>query len=270
MKKMILLLGFALLCVAGSYAIEEYWININFTRDNADFPVVDPAAAFDAPKYGITGFVNKFPLSTYTLTNPNDENESFTDAVRMSRNGAQHLTFPVYANIGTIRTHYFVTDKNIDSRVPVLYNSGTAEAPVWSDFDPVVEILVKKNDDASTTTRYTETTLNINSPTQIRLGPCRPSNNGPNVLLYAVSISKAIVDGAEPTSLTDNVTLHVVNRNLTITTDLDIRQTSIYDFSGVRVGEVQQGNTYKFQLPGQYIVKVETAQGTIIKKVAVF
>lgn len=280
MKKMILLLSFTLLCVAGSYAVEDYWADINFSRDSVLWgqgttPPQPNNQEYDNRVFGdysIHGFFGRFNASMRKLNSENEE-EQFIMSWRLSRSAKNHLTFPVYDNIGRIKIHYFNSSADYGCYFYLKYNNADPEEePNWVDFDPIFKMSIPKNDGGSVSA-VIDTVLNINSPTQLRIVPITYQSGGTGnyyLQVYSVQISKAIVDGVDPTSIVDNVNLRLVNRNLDIKTDLTLHQASIYNLSGVKVGELRKGDTYKFQLPGQYIVKVETAQGTVVKKLAVF
>jgi len=268
MKKLFLFIiaMFTFMCVTELKA-EEYWLDINFTRDKADFPDAPGAGVYTNAKYGINAFINAFPINTAKL-NVNNPEEEFLHAVRMSRSLDQHFTYSPYPNIGTIKVHYFNTNASTDSKVPVLYNSGTQEEPIWSEFDPVVEILVKKNDDASAYSRYIEVPLNINQTTQIRFGPNRGAGSStPNVLFYAVQISKYTV----PNSLQhETVSPKVMLQGRIIRVQDNISSASIFNLSGIEIGRMQNGESFEFQSRGHYIVKIETKEKMHTQKIVVF
>jgi len=248
---------------------EEYWLDINFTRDKADFPELATAGNWDIEKYSLTATINAFPINTSKI-NVNDETETFVNAVRMSRNVAQHMTFAPYSNIGTLKIHYFNASTTYDAVVPLLYNSGTIEEPIWSNFDPAIEMLVKKNDDASTTTRYFEIPLNLTDATQLRLGANLPSvSTTPNVLLYAVQITK--MGEVTGTALHGFDTMHfnLSGRILEITGISSDYDATVFDLAGVRIGDFSNGKTFVFQNPGIYMVKIKTTGKFIARKVLV-
>lgn len=246
---------------------QQSWIDVNFTRDKANFPDTLSSGAYTNETYGLNTFVNNFGrmIKKFDVNNPEYE---FSYSFRVSRNVSNFFTFPVYDNIGTIKINTFNTNTTIDSYIPVLYNSGTAEAPVWSNFDPVVQILVKKNDDASTYTRYSEVALNLNTPTQLRFGSLVPSNNAPNVLIYAIEITKI----SSTTSIDKTLypfDLVQSGRTISVETDSNSMSATVYNHTGVEIGKFNKNEKFNFKTSGTFILKVETDEKSISQKIIV-
>jgi len=62
----------------------------------------------------------------------------------------------------------------------------------------------------------------------------------------------------------------IQNRTLQIDAPHVSYQATVYHTSGMKIGTFSNNQTFKFDAAGQYIVKLETAQGTVVKKLAVF
>jgi len=252
---------------------EEYWVDINFTRDkdllNLQATPGTAAAQWDIPAYGISSYV-LYPVET-TKLNFNNPSYSFTHGVRLSVNTSNHFTFSPYSRIADLRVHFFnVNTAGKDATIPLLYNSGTAEVPIWSEFDPAIEIFVKYNDDASSKTRYFKVPLYLEEETQLRLGASRTGSA--NLIMYAVQITKMKEVDETGIALHQNNELHfrLSNRTLRIENNESVSKVAIFNLTGLQIGQFNSRDTYTFHSPGAYVVRVETQSGTVAKKMLVY
>lgn len=287
MKKMILLLGFTLLCVAGSYADDNVWADINFTRDSVLWgqgttpPQPNNQSYSDRVfgDYTINGFFGRFNATMRKLNSENLE-EQFIMSWRLSKNVANQLVFPEYDNIGNFKMHFLNTSNTDGAKLSLQYRSGFDEndKPVWSDFDPVISISVDPSD-GSTSSVVIDTALNISDPIQIRIAPLKDVAGNYFLQVFAVSISKYVADDDDDddedpisalTYTSNQFQFHLNQSNLFVDSKNIAFVAHVYNVAGVQVGSFTNNQTFKFDAAGQYIVKLETAQGTVVKKLAVF
>lgn len=195
MKKILYIL--CLSFILPTYAFvqeEEYWVDINLTRDEAFFPATPGtnAGLCVSEKFGVEAFI-LFPNTT-EVTNPNNPDETFNRAARISSNAQNYFAFPEYENIGTIKAYFFITVTDKESNIPVQYFDKSDEK--WKDFSPAKNMYVGPKT-IGNTAKYIELKINKSTPTQIRFGAARTVDQLPvaNTLLYAVQITK--YDGSD-------------------------------------------------------------------------
>lgn len=275
MKKLLLILC-VILALPSIVSATGYWADINFSRDSVSWgqgttpPQPNNQSYTDRTfgDYFINGFFGRFNA---TLQKVNSENlsEKFIMSWRLSNNAANQLVFPKYDNIERLKIHFFNTNPNIGGSIRLQYNSATEGNPaVWTDFDPAI-LLPFSADNVSASTTVIDTLLNLGT-TQLRIAPAVYGTGTGNkwIQVYAISISKSPVSNILENEI-GNLKLSLLGRLLTITdTDPDYK-ASIYNLAGVQIGELQKGRTFDFQSPGHYLVKIETAEKTITRKIVV-
>ncbi len=288
MKKIILLLSMLPLFTIGSYADDELWADINFTRDSVFWgqgttPPQPNNQEYDNRTFGdysIQGFFGRFNATMRKLNSENLE-EQFIMSWRLSRSAKNHLTFPEYDNIGRFKMHFFNVGTATGAYVNLQYRSGfdDNDNPVWTSFNPAISILVGPTD-GSTSSVVLDTALNIDHAIQLRIAPIVYEEGGTGnyyLQVFAVSISKYEEEDPDPNPGTGvNTTQQaeykalIQKRTLQIDAPHVSYHATVYHTSGVKIGAFSNNQSYHFDLPGQYIVKIETAQGTVVKKLAVF
>jgi len=281
MKKKILLLSVVLAAFATLQASEDYWVDLNFTRDSVMWknvfpPLVVagyssqcvPLANTDYLGYTCDGTFGKFAVSNYVYTPINAENinEQFIYAFRVTSNSATtHWTFPGTSDVGKIKVHVLCGNATADGEFTLQkYVSGEGAEAIWEEFDPVVKFVVPAHA-FSTTSFVVEKTLNISVPTKLRFkGPAVK-----NVHFYAVTISKN-TNSAVDANLMDKIRINLVGRSLEVKyNDMDFT-ASVYNLAGIQISKLKRGELFTIPVAGSYLVQVDTSEGTITKKVVVF
>ncbi|OJV31996.1 MAG: hypothetical protein BGO29_00735 [Bacteroidales bacterium 36-12] len=284
MKKIILLLSMLPLFTIGSYADDELWADINFTRDSVFWgqgteppqPNNQNYQNVEFGDYTINGFFGRFNNTMRKLNSENLE-EQFIMSWRLSRNAANQFVFPEYDNVGRFKMHFFNTSTATGCYFYLQYRTGfdDNDNPVWSSFDPEIKIPVDASD-GSASSVVIDTALNIDHAIQLRIAPITYQEGGSGnyyLQVFAVSISKYEEEDPDPdtgVNTTQQVEYKVLIQNRTLQIDAPSYQATVYHTSGVKIGTFSNNQSYHFDLPGQYIVKIETAQGTVVKKLAVF
>ncbi|MCK9506917.1 MAG: metallophosphoesterase [Pigmentiphaga sp.] len=204
MKRILYFICFTLLIPVYSIAQEEeYWVDINLTRDEEFFPHTPGTGAglCVSEKFDVKAFI-LFPNTT-EVANPNNPDEKFNRAARISANAQNYFEFPEYENIGTIKAYFFITVSDKESNIPVQYydkNDG-----LWKDFSPAKNLYVGPKT-VGNTAKYIELKINKSTPTKIRLGAARAVDQLPvaNTLLYAIQITKYDGNGDDENGGTDD------------------------------------------------------------------
>ena len=96
MKRILYFICFTLLIPVYSIAQEEeYWVDINLTRDEEFFPHTPGTGAglCVSEKFDVKAFI-LFPNTT-EVANPNNPDEKFNRAARISANAQNYFEFPV-------------------------------------------------------------------------------------------------------------------------------------------------------------------------------
>lgn len=280
MKKNFLLLAATLVVLTTVQANDDLWVDLNFTRDSTMWKEAFPPLAVtsfsfqcvpltDTDYLGHTcdGTFGKFAVSNYVYTPINAENiaEQFIYAFRLSSTSTTtNWTFPGTPDVGKIKVHVLCGNATAEGEFTLQkYVSGEGAEAIWEEFDPVVKFIAPAHA-FSTSSFVVEKTLNLTGPSKLRFkGPALK-----NVHFYAVTISKNTNSGVAD-KLMDQIQLHVVGRSLEVKyNNMDFTAT-VFDLAGVNMGKIRQGETYTLPVAGTYLVRVETLEGTITKKVVV-
>lgn len=274
MKKLFLLLVAFIVTSNILLQAQNNWADINFTRDSVFWGQGTTPAQPNYQLYNNRTFINSQSesflvhgwfgrwLPVDQVFNVENGAEQFIMAYRISKSAANQFVFPKYQNIGKVKIHFWNESNTVAVNMPIQQNTAADGLPaVWTTV-ATVSIPVNGN---STTSFVTEQNLNLNIPTQLRLAPLSATDN---VYIYSITISKALgTDVSE--KMIDNVNLNLVGRTLEITnTNIDYN-ASIYNLAGSRIGNVQNGKYFTFQVPGPYIVKIASAEKTITRKIIV-
>lgn len=274
MKKLLLLLA---IFASSVFALQaQDWANINFTRDSTSWgqgttPTQPNNQSYSNRTFGdylINGFFGRFNAANQKINSENPL-ENFIMSWRLSAAATNQLVFPKYDNIGRLKIHYYNVNTSIGGRVRLQYNSAaTGETPVWSDFDPVIEPTFLA-DNGSSSSSIIDIILNLGS-TQLRIAPAIYDAGTGNKWLqvYAISISKGPVSGVEK-NVIDNIKLSLSGRVLAMTSTDNVCKASIFNLAGVRIGNFTSKEKYTFNTSGSYIVRIETAEKTITRKIVV-
>ena len=281
MKKKILLLSVVLAAFTTLQAIEDYWVDLNFTRDSVMWKNAFPALAVSSYSYqcvplantdylGYTcdGTFGRFAVSNYVYTPINAENisEQFIYGFRLTSNSATtNWTFPGTPDVGKIKVHVLCGNATADGEFTLQkYVSGEGAEAIWEEFDPVVKFIVPAHA-FSTTSFVVEKTLNLAGPSKLRFkGPAVK-----NVHFYAVTISKN-TNSAVNENLMDKIQINLVGRSLEVKNN-DMNFTAyVYNLAGIQIGKLNKGELLTIPAAGSYLIQVETPEGTVTKKIAVF
>lgn len=272
MKKLFFLLVASLIATTTSLRAQDNWANINFTRDSVLWNIVTlPTLSqlynnitftnSQSESFLVHGWFGRFqPVNQ--VFNVENASEKFIMAYRISQNTSNQFVFPKYQNIGKIKIQFWNQVNGPAVNMPIQQNTAADGQPaVWSTV-ATVAIPVNGN---STTSFVSEQTLNLNTPTQLRLGSLSATDN---VYIYSITITKALgTDVSE--NMIDASQLNLVGRTLEITNANSNYIASIYNLAGTKIGNVQKGKLFTFLVPGPYIVKIESAEKTITRKIIV-
>lgn len=282
MKK-ILLLSFIMLAgfVSVTKASEEYWVDVNFTRDSTSWLSTFPALAPSGDNMQVSvngtfqgfnckGTFGKFaPSATvYQPFNIENASEHFIYAFRLNRADNVYWTFPEVSNVSKIKVHVQCGSPDTPGEFTLQKCTGTVEGvDTWAEFDPAIKFSAPGNGNLATDV-VIEKTLNISTPVKLRFLSLGSATK--NVHLYAVTISKYTVAGIDE-NVIDGVKLNLSGRTIEIVGGEGKNlQTAIYDMSGIQIGKME--NTGSFTLPsaGAYLVRIKTADKMVTKKIMVF
>jgi len=283
MKKKILLLAAMLVVLTTVQANDDLWVDVNFTRDSTMWKEAFPELAVNglnlqstpSPNgqylgFGIDGAFGKFAVSNFTYNPFNAENltEKFIYAIRLHNNETSYWSFPGTSDVGKIKVNGICGNATLDAQFTLqkfmgMEGEGETATEIWAEFDPVVTFVVPPHA-FSTTSFVVEQELNLTEPTKLRFkGPTLR-----NVHLFAMSISKN-TNASVGENLMDQIQMHVVGRKLEVKyNNMDFKAT-VFDLAGANLGKIRQGETYTLPVAGTYLVRVETLEGTITKKVVV-
>ncbi|MEA4937167.1 MAG: alpha/beta hydrolase [Paludibacter sp.] len=254
----------------------EYWIDINFTRDSTLWKTTFPPMAVNGLNfqtslngtylgYNCAGAFGKFAVSNYVYTPNNAENlnEKFIYSFRLSTNKTNQWIFPVLPNIGKIKVHY-LNGSNVGSTViPIQKNiAETGQSPNWVDFDPKIEITAPVHGFSANSYVF-EKELNLNEITQLRFAP----SSTYNFCIYAVSISKIHTTDINE-ERENNFKLNLSGHLLRIISDTGY-SADIFNIAGLQLGSIKTGELFRFSNAGHYLVQINMADKRIIRKIAV-
>mgnify|MGYP000865764707 FL=1 len=252
---------------------ENYWLDINFTRDstmwkNAFPPMtmnglnLQSAPSGDYIGYSCTGAFGKFAVSGYSYTpyNSDNLNEQFIYAFRLGTGSSSHWTFPVIPDAGAIRMHLLCGNSATDGEFVLQKSMGDNQ---WEDFNPVIKIVAPANG-LSTRTFPIEKELNLEGPVQLRVkGPATK-----NVHIYAITISKNTTTRLLGTKDKD-LRFCLSERKLSIQAEKNVFNSFIYSSSGIFKGSLRDGEVFSFDNAGVYVIKVITSGGITTQKIIV-
>lgn len=253
---------------------DEYWININFTRDSTLWKTALPPLAVNGLNYqsslngtylgySCAGAFGKFAVTGYEYTpfNADNLNEQFIYAFRLSTGASSQWTFPVVPNAGKIRMHLLCGNATATGEFTLQKNTSGEEAG-WEDFNPVIKFTAPAHN-FSTKSVVLEHELNIDVATMLRLkGPATR-----NVHLYAITISKNNTTNVLAGE-TDELILNLTGRKFRISGDA-VYNAEIYNMSGLRMGSLKSGEQFTFSHAGHYLVQINMADKKIVRKIAV-
>jgi len=279
MKKIIMILFVAFAFTNVVHAVEEYWVDIDFTRDSTMWKDAFPELAVSglnlqsSPNgtylgYSCRGAFGKFAVSNYVYTPLNRDNTDnrFIYAFRVSNATTNHWTFPEIADAGILRVHVLSGNATTAGVLPLQINTATGEEPDnWVNLDPAVDVTAPPHAFSDTSFIY-EKVLNMTGPVKLRFR----YSSSVNVHIYAITISKKGPLSNVSTNEINKMQLNLSGRSLHIANLNVDYKASIYNLAGVQIGQLQKGRTFDFQSPGHYIVKIETAEKTFTRKIVVF
>ena len=258
-----------------SEASDEYWIDIDFTRDSTLWKTALPPLAVSGLNYqsslngtylgyNCAGAFGKFAVTGYTYTplNADDLNEQFIYAFRLSTAASSQWTFPVVPNAGTIKMHLLCGNATAAGEFTLQKNT-SGEETTWEDFNPVIKFTAPAHN-FSTNSFVVEHELNLDVATMLRLkGPATK-----NTHLYAITISKKKATKLFVGEINE-LQLNLTGRRLRILNDADY-SAAIFNMTGLRMGSLKSGEQFTFSHNGHYLVQINMADKSIIKKIAVF
>lgn len=262
------------LVVSSSDVTDEYWINVNFTKDSTLWKSELPPLAINGVNYqsslngtylgyAATGAFGKFAVSGYSYTpfNADDLNEQFIYAFRLSTGASSLWTFPMIPNAGTIRMHVLCGNPAASGEFTLQKNISGEESG-WEDFDPVIKFTAPAH--ASSTKSFVlEKELNLNEAIQLRLkGPATK-----NVHIYAITISKNNLSNISVSEV-DKLKLNITGRRFSIVSDTGYNAT-IFNMSGLHMGNLKQGEQFMFSHAGHYLVQIKMTDKVIVRKIAI-
>jgi len=278
MKKSLLVL---LIMLAGftslSQATEEYWVDVNFTRDSTAWKAALPALAPNGENmqvsvmgsylgFNIKGAFGKFapPSAVYQPVNSENANERFFYAFRINRAANVYWAFPEVSNAAKIKVHVQCGSDVDPGEFTLQKNTSTVEGvETWEEFNPVIKFTVPGHANL-TTDVVIEKELNITTPVKLRFLSLGTVTK--NVHLYAVTISKTTSSGISQNTM-DGITVNLIGRSLQVANGgMDV-QASIYNLSGVHIGNIQRGEPFNLPVAGSYILRIKTAEGIVTKKI---
>jgi len=285
MKKRILLSLSVLAITFTMHATEEYWIDVNFTRDSTMWkeafpPLVlsgDGLNLLSSPNpngqylgFGLNGAFGRFAVSNYNYTPFNAENiaEQFVYAIRLSNNQTSYWSFPGTSDVGKLKVNFLCGNATSEAQFTVqkfvrLDGEGEDAVEVWEEFDPVVKFEVPPHN-FSTTSSVIEKELNLTEPSKLRLkGPTLR-----NIHIYAMSISKNQNSGFNE-QLTDIIRLSLVDRTLEIQNRDLMFSAAVINLAGSQIGQFKQGEKFVIPVAGAYLIRIETNEGTVTRKINV-
>jgi len=283
MKKKFLLLAAMLVVLTAVQANDDLWVDVNFTRDSTMWKEAFPALAVNglnlqstpSPNgeylgFGIDGAFGKFAVSNFSYTPFNTENitEQFIYAIRLHNNATSYWSFPGTSDVGKIKVNAICGNATSEAQFTLqkfmgMDGEGEEATEIWAEFDPVVTFNIPPHE-FSTTSFVVEKELNLSEPTKLRFkGPTLR-----NVHIFAMSISKN-TNASVGENLMDQIQMHVVGRSLEVKYNNMDYTATVFDLAGVNMGKIRQGETYTLPVAGTYLVRVETLEGTITKKVVV-
>jgi len=262
-------------------AADDYWIDVNFTRDSTMWKeVMPPLSVVSTYNYQCTldpsieymghrfdAAFGRFAVSNYSYTPYNVENlsEQFIYAIRLHNNATSFWALPGTPDVGTIKINCICGNATSGAEINLQkYVSGEGTEAIWEDFDPVVKFEVPPHN-YSTTSFVIEKTLNLS-------GPCKLRFKGPtlkNVHIFAVTISKN-ANSALQDNLMNKFEMNLKGRSFEIKADDQEYTAKIFNSAGLKIVTLKKGQTFTFVSPGVYLVQVETAEVTFTKKIAVF
>lgn len=284
MKKKILLLTTMLVVLIIAQANDDLWVDVNFTRDSTMWKEAFPALAVNglnlqstpSPNgeylgFGIDGAFGKFAVSNFSYTPFNTENitEQFIYAIRLHNNATSYWSFPGTSDVGKIKINAICGNATLEAQFTLqkfigMDGEGETATEIWAEFEPAVTFIVPPHE-FSTTSFVVEKTLNLTEPTKLRFkGPTLR-----NVHIFAMSISKN-QNSAVNQTLMDKIQLSLIDRTLEIKNqDLNFA-ASVISLAGLQIGQFINGEKFTLSAAGAYLVRIETNEGTVTKKITVF
>lgn len=257
---------------------EELRADINFTRDSTFWgqgPSEPNTQLYDNRVFP-GGFLVHGQFGRFTSVlwpyNANNTEERFKFSHRLSRAAANQFVFPKYSDIGRITIHFYNVSNTYAGYLPLQKNVAADEEPAsWTDFDPKIEFYIPVNG-GSTNTFVIDTFLNLGA-TQLRFAPIRnphiTATNIPNVQIYSIQIFEKSVNVNVNQHKIEEMQLKVSDKSLKIINTEINYKASIYNLAGIQIGIIRNGQSYDFQCPGHYLVKVETAEESITRKIVI-
>ncbi|MEA4937169.1 MAG: T9SS type A sorting domain-containing protein [Paludibacter sp.] len=282
MKRKILLLISVFAVFAAVQATDDYWVDVNFTRDSTMWKEALPAMAVvstynfqctpdPATEYLghiFDGTIGKFAVSNYSYTPFNAENlsEKFIYAFRLANTSTTtNWTLPGTPDVGKIKMHLLCGNVTAAGEFSLQkYISGEGAEAVWQDFDPAIKFVAPAHNN-STTSFVVEQTLNLVGPIKLRLkGPA-----GKNVHIYTLTISKS-TNSAVPENLMNKIGIDLKGRTLQINSDGLEYNATVFNLAGLQVCTLKNDEACTLTSAGVYMVRVMTAEGSFSKKITVF
>ncbi|GAB1416695.1 hypothetical protein MASR2M117_21010 [Paludibacter sp.] len=287
MRKLTFLLAIGLFMTSFTYADDDLWVDVNFTRDstlwlgavpdlavkNYDFLTTLAGEYLD---YKMNGAFGRFAVVNFSYTPFNVENleEKFIYAFRMHNNEDSYWAFPGTSDVGSVKLNFMCGNKTAAGEIKVQYFDGMEEIPgqdggepqqieIWKDFNPAVVFEVPPHDN-STSSFVAEKVLNLTEPSKLRLkGPTLK-----NVHIFAASISKNKNSGVQHIGAA-NFSLKVDGRSIKVVSNINVYETNVYDLSGNLLTTLNRDASYSFNQAGIYMVKVTTNEGSVTRKVTI-
>lgn len=280
MKKVLLLLAM----FAGSTVLlqaQDNWIDVNFTRDSTMWKETMPVMAVVATYnyqcipdvtntylgYKFDGAFGRFGVNGYSYTPINADNplQKLIYAFRLaSTSTTTNMTFPEVQNVGKIRVNFLCGNATAAAEFTLQkYISGEGVDEVWADFDPVIKFNAPAH--AFSTTSFTdEKEVNIVGPVKLRFkGPAVK-----NLHIFAVTFTKGTTGLNE--AKMNNIKIQLANRKLQIDNAGEDFKATIYNLTGVQLGNIKRGEFFNIQAVGSYLVRIQTADRIITKKIVAF
>lgn len=274
MKKLFLLLVALFVSSTILLHAQDNWADINFSRDSIFWGQGTTPPQPNYQLYNNRTFTNSQSESFLVhgwfgrwvavdqVYNVENGTEQFKMAYRISKSVANQFVFPKYQNIGKIKIQFWNESNTVAVNLPIQQNTAADGLPaVWAT---IATVAIPFNGN-STTSFVAEQVLNLNTPTQLRLGPLSATDN---VYIYSITISKSLGTGVSE-NMIDAAHLNLVGRTLEITNANNDYIASIYNLAGTKIGNVQKGKPFTFKTAGPYVIKIESAEKSITRKIIV-
>ncbi|MCK9506916.1 MAG: T9SS type A sorting domain-containing protein [Pigmentiphaga sp.] len=297
MAKKLLLMITAIAIFTTSYADDDLWIDINFTRDSTMWLEALPDISLtggpwegigfnsqvslsgeyevNGATYGIVGAFGRFAVNNYSYTPLNAENleEQFIYAYRLANNENTYFALPGTSDVGSVKIHYLCGNKTDVGLIKLQKFAGVEEVQgeegeeptfreLWEDFSPAITFDVPPHD-GSLTSFYSENKVNLTEVSKLRLkGPALR-----NVHIFSIQVSKYVETGLQ-SNIFDNVQFNLTKRNLTIS-NINNFNAEVYNLAGIKLGNFKDNETYSFNNSGVYLIQLKTDLGNTTKKIIV-